>query len=357
MIFLSNSYKDFNSDRLKSEVLRVPRSKATTRPCYANQRTILFEYDGFDRRVRILEKTYNGTIWITDSDNVFIWDGSEILQKRDSTGSTVVRSYFGNGFEEDSVDYYYTKDHLGSIREVVAADGATVHAVYDYSPWGEVTGIGDSSVASDFLYTGHYFHAPSNLFLTHYRAYDPELGKWLSRDPIAENGGINLYAYVGNDPVNFLDYLGLETAVVIGGKQSGNPFGHVSIATTGSGIYSTGTAHAFGSDFVKFISDESKDRNQTVYILDTTPEQEQKILDSLKSSDKKLYNKYNDNCSNRTSRALKDAEILNYETRFPAQLQRYLEDMVRRKEASVSPIPKDTKYIPPFFNNFSPGKK
>ncbi len=154
MIFLSNSYKDFNSDRLKSEVLRVPRSKATIRPGYANQRAVPFEYDGFDRRVRILEKTYSGTIWITDSDNVFIWDGSEILQKRDSTGSTVVRSYFVNGFEEDGLDYYYTKDHLGSIREVVAADGTTIHAVYDYLPWGEVTKIGYSSVASDFLYTG-----------------------------------------------------------------------------------------------------------------------------------------------------------------------------------------------------------
>ena len=61
-----------------------------------------FEYDGLDRRVRIVEKTYNGTAWITDLDNVFIWDSSQILQKRYSTGSTVVRSYFGNGFEEGS---------------------------------------------------------------------------------------------------------------------------------------------------------------------------------------------------------------------------------------------------------------
>ena len=121
-----------------------------------------------------------------------------------------MRSYFGNGFEEDGLDYYYTKDHLGSIREVVAADGTTIHAVYDYSPWGEVTKIGYSNIASDFLYTGHYFHASSDLFLTHYRAYDPELGKWLSRDPIAENGGINLYAYVGNNPIMRFDPLGLR---------------------------------------------------------------------------------------------------------------------------------------------------
>ena len=176
-----------------------------------------FEYDGSDRRVRIIEKTYDGTAWTIDSENIFIWNGSQILQKRDGTGTTVMRSYFGNGFEEDDVDYYYTRDHLGSIREVVAADGTTIKAMYDYSPWGEVTKIGGSGAESDFLYTGHYFHTPSDLFLTHYRAYNPELGQWLSRDPIAENGGINLYAYVLNDPVNYVDPDGrIPVPVVIG---------------------------------------------------------------------------------------------------------------------------------------------
>jgi uncharacterized protein RhaS with RHS repeats len=45
--------------------------------------------------------------------------------------------------------------------------------------------------------------------LTLYRAYSPGLGRWLSRDPIGENGGLNLYGFVGNDPVNFWDPLGL----------------------------------------------------------------------------------------------------------------------------------------------------
>jgi uncharacterized protein RhaS with RHS repeats len=43
-----------------------------------------------------------------------------------------------------------------------------------------------------------------------YRYYSPEMGRWLSRDPIEEQGGINLYGMVGNDPVNRVDYLGLE---------------------------------------------------------------------------------------------------------------------------------------------------
>jgi RHS repeat-associated protein len=47
------------------------------------------------------------------------------------------------------------------------------------------------------------------VFYYGFRYYDPETGRWLSRDPIAENGGLNLYAYVGNNPINYWDRLGL----------------------------------------------------------------------------------------------------------------------------------------------------
>jgi RHS repeat-associated protein len=58
---------------------------------------------------------------------------------------------------------------------------------------------------ADFGYTGHYVHKPSGLHLALYRAYDADLGRWLNRDPIAEAGGINLYGYVGNGAVNWVD--------------------------------------------------------------------------------------------------------------------------------------------------------
>jgi RHS repeat-associated protein len=61
----------------------------------------------------------------------------------------------------------------------------------------------------DFAFTGHYYHARSGLYLAPYRAYNPSIGRWLSRDPIAEVGGINLYAYVENNSVNLIDPSGL----------------------------------------------------------------------------------------------------------------------------------------------------
>jgi RHS repeat-associated protein len=164
-----------------------------------------FVYDGFDRRVRIVETDNN----VEQSNKVYVWSDTQMMQRRSSDGATIERSYFNQGFEESGNDYYYTKDHLGSIREVVASDGMTIKAVYDYSPWGEVSKVGGTGTESDFLYTGHFYHDKSDLHLTLYRAYNPELGMWLSRDPIAENGGLNLYAYVGNNPINLWDPLGL----------------------------------------------------------------------------------------------------------------------------------------------------
>jgi RHS repeat-associated protein len=102
---------------------------------------------------------------------------------------------------------HYSRDHLGSIREVTASNGA-VGGRYDYDAWGnQITAEGKISV--DFGYTGHYFHQPSGLNLTRYRAYSPALGRWLNRDPIGELGGINLYSYVNNEPIRSFDPLGL----------------------------------------------------------------------------------------------------------------------------------------------------
>jgi len=225
-----------------------------------------FEYDGHDRRIRIVEKTHDGSSWVTDADNVFIWDSAQIAQKRNSTGSTVERSYFSSGFEEGGNDYFYTRDHLGSIREVVASNGTTVEVAYDYSPWGEVAKISGTGVESDFLYTGHFYHVESNLHLALYRAYNPALGAWLSRDPIAENGGINLYAYGANSPINYTDPNGLWNLwnpLTWGlptqpGENPWNPTdSSAEWAATGEGA--TKGAAAYADGFIPF-SDPFKDK-------------------------------------------------------------------------------------------------
>jgi RHS repeat-associated protein len=79
-------------------------------------------------------------------------------------------------------------------------------------------------------------HADSGLYLTHYRAYSPIHGRWLSRDPIHEAGGINLYAYVNGNPVSFIDPFGLfEITVNDSGDRNGATYGGTLTVTGNNG--------------------------------------------------------------------------------------------------------------------------
>ncbi|MEW6738090.1 MAG: RHS repeat-associated core domain-containing protein [Acidobacteriota bacterium] len=169
-----------------------------------------FTYDGQSRRVRIVEKN-NGVV---TSDKRFLWCDGEICEQHDTTGGIVTKRYFSQGVEEGGVDYFYTKDHLGNIRELID-NSQMVRAQYTYDPFGRITKLGGDK-DTDFRYTGHYFHPPSELHLTWFRTYDANLGRWFSRDPISEKGGPNLYGYVANNPISFLDSMGLRAIVAIG---------------------------------------------------------------------------------------------------------------------------------------------
>ena len=98
-----------------------------------------------------------------------------------------------------------------------------MQARYDYDPYGRRTKITGTLDAS-FGFTGHYVHAPSNLHLALYRAYDPALGRWLNRDPVGEHEMPNLYQYAENDSVNAMDPDGLVTFFIHGTWSSNSTF-------------------------------------------------------------------------------------------------------------------------------------
>lgn len=170
------------------------------------ERRTEFSYNGQSQRIRTRE--WLGVQVLSTVSH--LWLGSVIAEDRNASGAAVVRRYFGLGEQEGGVSRFYTFDHLGSIREVTDMTG-TVLARYDYDPYGTRTRIGGSDTAyvCTLGYTGHVHHGPSGLVLTWFRAYDPTTSRWLNRDPIGEEGGVNLYAYVNGDPINFTDPLGL----------------------------------------------------------------------------------------------------------------------------------------------------
>ncbi len=161
-----------------------------------------FAYDAMNHRTQIVEKT-GSTI---NSTKKFVWIGNSPVEERDGS-DTVTKRFFREGEQIGGTTYLFTKDHLGSIREMVDTSGV-VQARYAYDPYGRRTKL-SGSLEADFGFTGHYYHAPSALHLALYRAYDANKGRWLSRDPIGETVSLNLYGYVDNNPIEFSDPLGL----------------------------------------------------------------------------------------------------------------------------------------------------
>lgn len=188
------------------------------------QLTSEFTYDGFGRRVQIVEKA-DGTVTST---KVFVWVGKQLCEERDQYNN-VTKRFIAEGEQINGAKYFYTKDHLGSIREMTGPQGM-IRARYDYDPYGRRTKVSGDQEA-DFGFTGYYVHQPSGLQLALYRAYDADIGRWPNRDPIEEEGGINLYAYVGNDPVNWIDPFGLYYAEMYAGVGVGIGAGAVALAS------------------------------------------------------------------------------------------------------------------------------
>jgi RHS repeat-associated protein len=151
-----------------------------------------------------VEKNSLGTVTST---KLYLWIGNTIADERNSSNA-VQKRFYPQGEQQSGTAYFYTRDHLGSTRELVDSSG-NIQARYDYDPYGRVTLVQGTNIA-DFQFAGMYIHQPSGLYLTKYRAYDPNAGRWLSRDPIGERVGLNLYGYCNKDPINNIDPLGLD---------------------------------------------------------------------------------------------------------------------------------------------------
>jgi RHS repeat-associated protein len=179
-----------------------------------NQRTE-FGYDGMSR-LAYIRQLQNGS---ESSFRRFVWHFGRISEERDKTGATVTKRFYPQGVKLETGTnagaYYYTTDHLGSIRDLMDASG-TLRTRYSYDPWGRrIQLAGD--LDTDFGFASMFWSSEASLNLTHFRAYDPGLGRWLSRDPLfsAEaREGPNLYTYVGNEPVSRVDPEGLAFTTV-----------------------------------------------------------------------------------------------------------------------------------------------
>ncbi len=139
-----------------------------------------------------------------------------------------------------SETYYYVKDASNTVHVLVDEDGLIVEYYY-YDAFGNLKMrdvnynlITESVYGNRFLFQGREYDYDTALYYFRARWYEPETGRWLSPDPIGISGGLNLYAFCGNDPINYVDPSGLAIVrnktpwpiVVSGGLGMGKGHGN-----------------------------------------------------------------------------------------------------------------------------------
>lgn len=106
-------------------------------------------------------------------------------------------------------------DGNGNVMALVNAGSGQPSARYEYAPFGEPLRVtGEAALLNPFRFSTKYTDDETGLLYYGYRYYSPTLAKWLNRDPLQEEGGINLYAFCLNNPITGIDALG-ESLMII----------------------------------------------------------------------------------------------------------------------------------------------
>ncbi len=164
--------------------------------------TASFSYDAFGRRVT---RTLNATT------TTYFYDGHNIVQEL--SGTTPVANLLNGGIDE----VFSRSESTGTLAPFVDGLGSTiglsnssgaVQTQYTYEPFGKTSASGTAST-NPSQFTGRE-NDGTGVYYYRARYYSPSLQRFVSEDPIGLLGGINLYAYVDNDPIRYRDPYGLD---------------------------------------------------------------------------------------------------------------------------------------------------
>jgi RHS repeat-associated protein len=178
--------------------------------------TTTFQFH-YDARNRCVSRVING------EPRYLTYDGWSLLEDRDGAGRLSAKHLHGGSVDEVLATVtpagarYLHQDGLGNVVALTDGSGAMLERVrYDaygqpehLTATGAVSGV--SPTGNRFLFTGREWFSELGLQDNRHRYYHPGIGRWLSRDPIGERGGLNLYAYAGNSPTAFTDPFGLTS--------------------------------------------------------------------------------------------------------------------------------------------------
>src|SRR5947207_672750 len=164
---------------------------------------VSYKYDALGRRIE--RNITNGEV------QKFVYDGEDVIEDLDGDENVVTTYLNGPGIDnkirqtDANGNLYYVSDHLGSTTALTDQNGNVIEQ-QTYDSFGNGTG----SSLTRYTYTGREFDADTGLYYYRARWYDPQVGRFISEDPIGLFGGINSYTYVENDPIANVDPEGLK---------------------------------------------------------------------------------------------------------------------------------------------------
>jgi len=172
-------------------------------------RQIEYRYDAIGRRIaKVVDGNLTQFVW-----NQFQLIGEEQASKR------IEYVFYPEHFiplchlEEDKA-YFYQIDQLGTVREVTDDDGQLLWSG-NYQAFGQCQVDNSARITNPLRFPGQYWDEETELHYNQFRYYDPQTGRYLTKDPISYlSGDFNLYRYGKNDPVNQSDVLGLKVMAV-----------------------------------------------------------------------------------------------------------------------------------------------
>jgi len=142
-----------------------------------------------------------------DSTDVYVWglDVSGTFQGAGGVGGLLSKANSLTGRT-----LLYTFDLNGHVGQLIDSNTGRIAAHYEYDPFGNtLVADGPEAEKNPYRFSTKPFDWETGLYAYTFRDYSPRLGRWTTRDPIAEKGGLNLYGFVGNNAVNLIDPSGL----------------------------------------------------------------------------------------------------------------------------------------------------
>ncbi len=223
----------------ENQLTSVATDTTSTYPTYRFK--VEFGYDGAGRLRVKKDYTWSAGNWALAAENRYLYDGLLLVQERNASntprvtytrgrdlsgslagaggiGGLLARSHGYSGGNWTSHNFYHA-DGNGNVTALVNSAG-TLQASYKYDPYGRwLSGAGSLASANVLRFSskpwvGFAGSTTDGLYSYGYRFYDPSLQRWPNRDPIGERGGMNLYGFVGNSPLNKVDHLGLDAAII-----------------------------------------------------------------------------------------------------------------------------------------------